>query len=129
MEVLNSRVLLRPTDPERSRAFYRDVLGLAVYREFGSGPARGTVFFLGPGLLELSGRAEAPPGEAIGLWLQVRDLSATHRELVERGVRVLREPRREPWGLDEMWVADPDGVRIAVVEVPEDHPLRRREQT
>jgi catechol 2,3-dioxygenase-like lactoylglutathione lyase family enzyme len=30
MEVLNSRVLLRPTDPERSRAFYRDTLGLAI---------------------------------------------------------------------------------------------------
>jgi hypothetical protein len=24
-----------------------------------------------------------------------------------------------------MWLADPDGVRIVLVEVPEDHPLRR----
>jgi hypothetical protein len=24
-----------------------------------------------------------------------------------------------------MWTDDPDGVRIALVEVPEDHPLRR----
>jgi hypothetical protein len=24
-----------------------------------------------------------------------------------------------------MWIADPDGVRIVLVEVPEDHPLRR----
>ena len=126
MEVLNSRVLLHPVDPESSREFYRDVLGLAIYREFGSGPARGTVFFLGQGFLELSGRAERPPGDAVALWLQVRDLAATHRELAERGIRVLREPRREPWGLDEMWIADPDGVRIAVVEVPEEHPLRRR---
>jgi catechol 2,3-dioxygenase-like lactoylglutathione lyase family enzyme len=45
MDVLSSRVLLRPTDPERSRVFYRDTLGLAIYREFGSGPDRGTVFF------------------------------------------------------------------------------------
>jgi predicted enzyme related to lactoylglutathione lyase len=127
MEVLSSRVLLRPVDPERSRGFYRDQLGLAIYREFGSGPERGTVFFLGGGgLLELSGRAERPAGDAVALWLQVRDLAATSRELVSRGVPVLREPRREPWGLDEMWVADPDGVRIAVVEVPPDHPLRRR---
>jgi hypothetical protein len=37
MDVLSSRVLLHPTDPERSRAFYRDMLGLAIYREFGSG--------------------------------------------------------------------------------------------
>jgi predicted enzyme related to lactoylglutathione lyase len=126
MEVLSSRVLLHPTDPERSREFYRDQLGLAVYREFGSGPARGTVFFLGGGLLELSGRAEQPAGPAIALWLQVRDLAASHRELAAKGVPVIREPKREPWGLDEMWIADPDGVSIAVVEIPEDHPLRRR---
>jgi len=38
---------------------------------------------------------------------------------------VLREPRREVWGLEEMWIADPDEVRIVLVEIPEDHPLRR----
>jgi hypothetical protein len=26
-----------------------------------------------------------------------------------------------------MWIADPDGVRICVVEVPDDHPMRRRD--
>jgi catechol 2,3-dioxygenase-like lactoylglutathione lyase family enzyme len=127
MEVLSSRVLLRPTDPERSRGFYRDTLGLAVYREYGDGPERGTVFFLGGGFLELSGRAAAPPGQGIALWMQVRDLAATRQQLDARGVRILREPKLEPWGLLEMWIADPDGVRICVVEVPEDHPLRRRQ--
>jgi catechol 2,3-dioxygenase-like lactoylglutathione lyase family enzyme len=127
MEVLSGRVLLRPTDPERSRAFYRDTLGLAIYREFGSGPERGTVFFLGGGFLELSGRAAAPPGHGMALWLQVRELAAARRELGGRGVRILREPRREPWGLLEMLIADPDGVRICIVEVPADHPLRRRD--
>lgn len=126
VEVLTSRVLLHPTDPERSRVFYRDTLGLAIYREFGAGPARGIVFFLGNGLLELSGRGGEPPGPAVALWLQVRDLDASHRDLVERGVQVLREPKREPWGLDEMWIADPDGVRIVLVQIPEDHPLRSR---
>jgi catechol 2,3-dioxygenase-like lactoylglutathione lyase family enzyme len=126
MEVLSSRVLLRPVDLERSRAFYRDALGLAIYREFGSGPERGTVFFLGGGFLELSGGSAGPPGDGIRLWLQVRDLAATRRELGERGVRVVDEPERMPWGLEEMWIADPDGVRICVVEVPEGHPLRHR---
>jgi predicted enzyme related to lactoylglutathione lyase len=121
VEVLAGRILLRPTNPERSLAFYRDVLGLAIYREFPGG----TVFFLGSGFLELSGRAEEPAGEAVALWLQVRDLATAHRTLVERGATVVRGPRREPWGLDEMWIADPDGTRIAVVEVPPEHPLRR----
>jgi catechol 2,3-dioxygenase-like lactoylglutathione lyase family enzyme len=35
MDVLSSRILLRPSDLDRSRRFYRDMLGLAIYREFG----------------------------------------------------------------------------------------------
>jgi catechol 2,3-dioxygenase-like lactoylglutathione lyase family enzyme len=124
MEVLSSRILLRPTDPARSRAFYGDVLGLAVYREFGPPEHRGVVYFLGNGLLEVSGHAERPP-VGLELWLQVRDVAREHVRLAGAGVPVPGPPRREPWGLIEMWIEDPDGVRIAVVEVPEDHPLRR----
>jgi predicted enzyme related to lactoylglutathione lyase len=130
VEVLSSRVLLQPANLERSRAFYRDVLGLAIYREFGTGPDRGTVFFLGGGFLELSGHAvDETDLSRIGvrLWFQVRDATEAHRTFTQRGVRVLRDPKREPWGLIEMWIADPDGMRICVVEVPEDHPLRHRE--
>ncbi|NGN64468.1 VOC family protein [Streptomyces sp. A7024] len=126
MQVLSGRVLLRPTDPERSRRFYGETLGLAVYREFGTGPERGTVYFLGGGFLEVSGRSEQPPAPGLQLWMQVPDAAAAHRELTAAGAEVLREPRREPWGLIEMWLSDPDGVKIAVVEVPEDHPLRYR---
>ncbi|WP_413797853.1 VOC family protein [Streptomyces iranensis] len=126
VHVLSSRVLLRPTDPERSRAFYGEALGLAVYREFGTGPERGTVYFLGGGFLEVSGRSDTPPAPGLQLWLQVADAAAAHKGLTAQGVEVLRPPKKEPWGLVEMWIADPDGVRIAVVEVPEDHPLRYR---
>ncbi|MFF1379004.1 VOC family protein [Streptomyces sp. NPDC058308] len=126
VHVLSGRTLLHPTDPERSRAFYGDALGLAVYREFGTGPERGTVYFLGGGFLELSGRAEAPPAPGLQLWLQVADVRAAHDELLCNGVEVLRPPQREPWGLVEMWIADPDGVRIVLVEVPPDHPIRYR---
>ncbi|MFJ8667257.1 VOC family protein [Streptomyces sp. NPDC093600] len=127
MHVLSSRILLRPADPERSRRFYGETLGLAVYREFGTGPERGTVYFLGGGFLEVSGRATAaadPP--QLRLWMQVADVRAVREELRDKDVEVLREPVTEPWGLVEMWIADPDGVRIAVVEVPEEHPLRYR---
>ena len=125
MEVLGSRILLRPTDLALSHSFYRDTLGLAIYREFGGEDSPGLVFFLGNGLLEVSGWATEPPGDAIALWIQVRDIRAEHRRLADAGVRVLREPRREPWGLEEMWIEDPDGVRIVLVEIPEKHPLRR----
>jgi catechol 2,3-dioxygenase-like lactoylglutathione lyase family enzyme len=124
MEVLSSRVLLRPVDPARSQAFYRDVLGLAVYREFGPPDEPGLVFFTGNGLLEVSGRSEQPVG-GMALWLQVRDVVAEVERLAAAGVPVLREPRQEPWGLVEAWLADPDGVLLVLVKVPADHPLRR----
>jgi predicted enzyme related to lactoylglutathione lyase len=120
MEVLSSRILLHPRDREHVTAFYRDVLGLAVHREFPGG----TVFVLGGGFLEVSGESAVNPSVATAVWLQVRDLAATAAELIQRGVEVLREPRREPWGLDEMWIVDPEGLRLVIVEVPADHPLR-----
>jgi len=123
------------------------VLQLAVYREFPGG----TVFFLGGGYLEVSGQAtaaeaksaaasqrppageertapppsDAEPDERIRLWIQVRDLATAYHTLLDRGATVVRAPRWEPWGLNEMWVADPDGLWIGIVEVPPQHPLRR----
>jgi hypothetical protein len=77
------RILVRPSDLDRSRRFYRDVLGLAVYRKFGPPDDPGVVFC------------------------------------------ILRGPAAEPCGLIEMRIADPDGIRIVLVEVPADHPLHR----
>ena len=125
MVVLSSRILLHPSDPERSRRFYRDTLGLAVHREFGPPEDPGLVFFLGGGLLEVSGRGAMRANEATCLWRQVRDVQHEHDRLLAAGVAVLREPREEPWGLLEMWLEDPDGLRIVLVQVPDDHPLRR----
>ena len=139
VEILSSRAILRPSDPRASVRFYRDVLGLAIAREFPGG----TVFFLGNGFLEVSavpsgsgpdGPGTAPARDAgepapdvggLRLWLQVRDLDAAHRELAGAGVPVLREPREEPWGLHEMWIADPDGTRLVLVQIPPGHPIRR----
>jgi predicted enzyme related to lactoylglutathione lyase len=125
MDVLSSRILLRPSELGRSRRFYRDILGLAVYREFGPPEDPGTVFFLGSGFLEVSGHEAGPAGRSVMIWIQVRDVHAEYARLAAAGVPVIREPVAEPWGLIEMWIADPDGVRIVLVEVPADHPLRR----
>ena len=125
MDVLSSRILLRPSDLDRSRRFYRDVLGLAIYREFGPPDDPGMVFFLGQGLLEVSGHAAGPAGHSVMIWIQVRDIRAEHARLAAAGVPVIRGPATEPWGLTEMWIEDPDGIRIVLVEVPPGHPLRR----
>jgi catechol 2,3-dioxygenase-like lactoylglutathione lyase family enzyme len=129
MDVLSSRILLRPADLDRSRRFYRDVLGLAVYREFGPAGDPGVVFFLGSGFLEVSGHGSGIAGQSVMLWLQVRDVRAEYERLSAAGVRTLSEPRTEPWGLIEMWLEDPDGVPIVLVEIPADHPLRRDQRS
>ena len=118
MDVLSSRILVRPGNLERSLRFYRDVLGLAVYREFGPPDHPGVVFFLGQGLLEVSGHAAGAPGQSVLIWIQVRNVREEHARLAAAGVPVIREPVTEPWGLAEMWIEDPDGIRIVLVEVP-----------
>ena len=137
MDVLSSRTIIHPSDLDRSIAFYGQGLDLSVAREFGRGERRGVVFFAGGGLIEVVGGGHSssgptgvttggdPDGPRLALWLQVRDVGATVEELAGRGVEAVRPPVLEPWGLIEAWVDDPDAVRIHLVEVPVDHPLRR----
>ncbi len=93
-----------------------------------SGPAdpAGEQFFLGGGYLELSGTSRTTASENTRLWLQVRDVNAVGREFKDAGVEIIEPPTDKPWGLREMQIRDPDGLRIVIVEVPENHPLRRR---
>jgi catechol 2,3-dioxygenase-like lactoylglutathione lyase family enzyme len=117
-------VILRPDDYERTLAFYRDGLELAIAREYPGG----TVFFAGPSLIEVAAhgrRPGAPTDFAGALWLQVRSATNAAAELAVRGIAIDRAPVQEPWGLIEMWLRDPDGVPIVLVEIPADHPLRR----
>lgn len=124
MEILSSRVLLRPADYERSVAFYRDTLGLAIAREYPGG----TVFYAGQSLIEVAGHGQ-PNTFSGALWLQVRDIYAVQDDLRERGVDIAREARQEMWGLHEMHVSDPDGVTLIFVQIPANHPLRRDSRT
>ncbi|WP_149360488.1 VOC family protein [Lolliginicoccus suaedae] len=123
MDILSSRIILRPRDPAATLRFYRDVLGLATYREYPGG----TVLFAGQSLIEIAAHGHDPCAGTFGgaLWLQVRSLAETTRQLEERGATITREARTEPWGLIEMWTTDPDGTPIVLVEIPADHPLRR----
>ena len=84
MDVLGSRILPRPGDLGRSRGFYRDLLGLAICREFGPPDDPGWC----------SSRA-GPPGSSVMIWIQVRDVHAGHARLAAAGVPVPREPAAE----------------------------------
>lgn len=123
MEILSSRTLLISPDPAALTEFYRDRLGLAIAREYPGG----TVFHAGAGFLEVPAHlsADAPTTAGDILWLQVRDVAAAHTALAAAGVDIRKAPETKPWGLIEMTIADPDGRKIIVVEIPSDHPLRR----
>jgi catechol 2,3-dioxygenase-like lactoylglutathione lyase family enzyme len=131
MHVLSSRVLLRPADIDAAIDFYENRLGLVRYREWGTPPHRGVVYFLGGGFLELTEtprdhqRPAAPDG--VRLWLQVADVAAACAELAGNGVEIGHWPERKPWGLIEATVHDPEGLELVLIETPIDHPLRRRD--
>ena len=86
MEILAARVLLRPVDPARTLSFYRDVLELAVYRDFPGG----TVFFLGGGYPDVSGQATAANATAAGIAASVSRRGADRA----RGLTVRRRAGR-----------------------------------
>ncbi len=74
----------------------------------------------------MSGSSAEACSDAVRLFLQVRDLPALRKLLVAAGVAIEEEPEVKPWGLFEMVARDPDGLAIVFVEVPPEHPLRRR---
>ncbi|MCB9440788.1 MAG: VOC family protein [Mycolicibacterium sp.] len=121
MEILSTRILLRPTDYALSLRFYAEQLKLPVAREYPGG----TVFFAGGSLIELAGHGD-PVQRPVGtvLWLQVRDIAAAAEQLRDARVPITREAQTEPWGLIELHAVDPDGMELIFVEVPATHPLR-----
>ncbi len=127
MEVLSGRAIIHPTDLTVSRDFYENVLGLRLYHEYGDGDrVIGVVYFIGGGHLELAATPAAHQEGSTKLWLQVPDLDAEEKRLDGLGVRIDQRAARMPWGLIELHLRDPDGHLLTLVEVPEDHFLRRR---
>ena len=125
MEVLSSRVLYRSSEFDALRRFYEQIVGLHVYREYGpSEEVLGVVFFLGGGFLEITRGVTSSP--SVTLWLQVRDARAEEDRLRTAGVKVVKQVETMAWGLIESWVHDPEGNELHLVEVPDDHPIRRR---
>ena len=53
------------------------------------------MFFLGPGLLEVSGHSDGTPEHSLMIWLQVRTIHAEHERLAAAGVPILRKPVTE----------------------------------
>ncbi len=100
-------------DPSRARTFYGDILGLDVAMDFGwiatygsDASARAQVSFMTEG-----GSGTPVPD----LSIEVDDLGAVHRRMVEAGVAIEYGPASEPWGVRRFFVRDPYGKLVNIL--------------
>ena len=101
-------------------AFYRDILGLEVRESESTSNSISfqidNVYFF---LLEAEGAAEMVSSEPLDFSMEgsprvllaagVEDVDAAYETLSAKGVRFLRPPTDQPWGLRTAYFADPEG--------------------
>ncbi len=118
--------LLVVSDLDRARAFYRDVLGATVQREYGGTSC--VLRFLGTWLLLVTaggptpdkpGVTFAPPGDpdrvAHEMTIRVPDAHAAHAALTARGALFLAPFSESAWEI-RGFLRDPDGHLIEISE-------------
>ena len=114
-------------DLEGAKAFYRDTLGLVEQESTQNTVSfqMENVYFL---LLHVSaakrmlGDQSLQEGSARGLLAAgVKDVDAAYEALKAKGVRFLREPADQPWGLRTACFADPEGHLWEI-----NHPLQQQ---
>ena len=106
------RVLIRPSNYDESVAFYRDTLGLSVFRSWDDAHGRGTVFQAGSGLIEVElGRGTSGTPGFKGVVIQVDDADEVYQEVLARGAPAT-EPVTAPWGHRLFHANAPDGLRL-----------------
>jgi uncharacterized glyoxalase superfamily protein PhnB len=98
--------VLHVPNVEDTAAYYRDVLGFTL--DFGD--ARYSVVWRDNSAIHFSKAQQGPSGVHLFQW--VRDVDAYHREVALRGAEIVTEPARQPYGLREFSVRDPNGVSV-----------------
>jgi catechol 2,3-dioxygenase-like lactoylglutathione lyase family enzyme len=112
MAIKSFEILSVPvSDQQRSKQFYRDVLGFELLREEPMGPGQSWIQLAPKGCLTtialVTWFETMRPGGLQGVMLNVTDIARDHKELSERGLK-LAEIRQEPWGRYTTF-QDPDG--------------------
>jgi catechol 2,3-dioxygenase-like lactoylglutathione lyase family enzyme len=114
MEILSSRVLLRPADLDRSRRFYRDVLGLKEIAKPRTFSFVALWFELGNQQLHLLRKDQPDTRSPRHFALRVIDVQAARSYFRERNSPI-EETTLIP-GCDRFFVYDPDGNRIEIIQ-------------
>jgi catechol 2,3-dioxygenase-like lactoylglutathione lyase family enzyme len=118
--------LLVISDLDRARAFYRDVLGASVYREYGGTSC--VLQFRGAWLLLVTGGGPTPDKPDVTfaspsdpthvsheMTIRVPDCRAAYATLVERGAVFLTPPVESDWEI-RCFFRDPDGHLLEISE-------------
>jgi lactoylglutathione lyase len=119
------RLELFVEDMGESVNFYRRVLGFEVVREepgdYASLRLGHIMLGIGPvAKLPETGRhltrsiASQRRGLGVEIVMEVDDLSAAHRRVLDSGYPVFEPPQQRPWGLWDFRIVDPDGYYLRV---------------
>jgi catechol 2,3-dioxygenase-like lactoylglutathione lyase family enzyme len=100
-------------DPAAAKAFYGDILGMRVAMDHGW-----IVTFVAEAgtVAQISIATEGGSGTAVpDLSVEVDDLDAVHRRVVQAGLAVEYGPVTEPWGVRRFHVRDPFGRLLNIL--------------
>ena len=101
-------ITLGVSDLSKSVAFYRDKAGLQLQNQFES-----FAFFSAGGIsLMLNANLRRPDGPLVGameIVLAAESVTASHRQLIERGCMFINQPREVTPGSWAVTFTDPDG--------------------
>lgn len=111
---------LKVKDMEQSLEFYQEVLGLPISNRFSVGPDV-EIAFLGDGATKIELIAdhhyqEVDPGKGITLGFLVESLEKMMDMLHQKEIAVLEGPIKPNPGTQFLFISDPDGYRIQLVE-------------
>ena len=127
--VLELRVALTASDYERSMKFYCDGLGIEPSALLSNGGGRALILDMGKATLELFDgiqagaidqiEAEQRISGQIRFALQVPDLEAAMKRLLDHGATLVHPPIITPWGDYNVRLQDPDGMQITLFQSPD----------
>lgn len=107
-------------DQEKSKVFYRDVLGFTLVREEPMGPGSKWIQLAPPGcattIALVTWFDNMKPGGLQGVMINSTDIEADHRLLSSRGLQ-LTAIEQQPWGRYAMF-KDPDGNGLILRQPP-----------
>ncbi|MEM5773785.1 MAG: VOC family protein [Anaerolineaceae bacterium] len=124
--VLQMRVAFTSRDYERLLRFYCDGLGLEPAELWHTGRAHAALLEMGSATLEIFNEAQADMVDEIEAGrrvsgqirfaLQVPDLPAAMRRMLDHGAVLVHEPVLTPWGDTNVRLQDPDGMQITLFQ-------------